>query len=125
MNSGTVKIRELFISVAVVVLLVGAIYAVIYRRASSAKEICQQHQAMVWDTAGSYYLEHSMKPDDLIDPQQLKSFFAPGEVPRCTLGTNDYAPFKLFDGPRCPHVGSGHGVVPMSEKTIKIKRNTP
>jgi hypothetical protein len=114
----------LFISVAAVVLLVGVIYAVIYRSASSAKEICQQHQAMVWDAARSYYLEHGMKPDDLIDPKLLKDFFRLDGVPRCPSGTNDYAPFKLFDGPQCPHEGSGHGVVPMSEQIIKIKRNT-
>ena len=89
----------------------------------SSKEICQENQAMVWDAAGSYYLEHSMKPDDLIDPQQLKDFYNPGAFPRCPLGTNDYAPFKLFDGPQCPHQGSGHGVVPMFEKIIKIKQN--
>jgi hypothetical protein len=79
---------------------------------------------MVWDAAGSYYLEKNMKPDDLIDPQQLKDFFGPDGVPHCPLDRNGYAPFKLFDGPRCPHEGSGHGVVPMSEKTIKIKQNT-
>jgi hypothetical protein len=123
MSSRTVKIRWLFISVAAV-LLVGAICAVIYRSASLRKEICQQHQAMVWDAAGSYYLEHGMKPDDLIDPQQLKGFFNLDGVPRCPLGTNSYTPFKLFDGPRCPHEGSGHGVVSMSKKTIKIKQNT-
>jgi hypothetical protein len=124
MNSRTEKIWRLFILVAAVVLLAGAIYAVIHRSASSRKEICQQHQAMVWDAARSYYLEHGMKPDDLIDPQQLKDFFNSDGVPRCPLGTNDYAPFKLFDGPRCPHEGSGHGVVPMSEQIIKIQRTT-
>jgi hypothetical protein len=79
---------------------------------------------MVWDAAGSYYLEHNMKPDDLIDPQQLKVFFGADGVPCCPLGTNDYAPFKLFDGPRCPHEGSGHGAVPVTEKIIKINQNS-
>ncbi len=35
----------------------------------SSKEICQRNQVEVWSAAGSFYLEHSMRPDDLIDPQ--------------------------------------------------------
>jgi len=103
-----------------------AFYSLIFvagctQRSVSLKEVCQQHQTIVWDAAGSYYLEHKMKPGDLIAPQELKDFFGPDGVPYCPLSTNAYAPFKFFDGPRCPH---HHGVVPMSEKTIKIKQNT-
>jgi hypothetical protein len=89
-----------------------------------ASRICQQHQEIVWDAAGSYYLENRMKPEDLIDPQRLRGFFGPDGIPRCPLGTNDYAPFKLFDGPRCPHEGSRHSAAAISQKIQQIKQNT-
>jgi hypothetical protein len=90
----------------------------------SQKEVCRQHQAQVWGAAKSYSLVERMKRDDLIDPTKLTGFFGDG-IPCCPLGTNGYAPFKLADGPRCPHGGSGHGVIPTSEDIKEVIRNNP
>ena len=62
-----------------------------------------------------------MKRDDLVDPQQLSAFFAEGHVPRCPLGTNNYAPFKILEGPRCPHEPTLHVVHRIPVSVIKLK----
>ena len=81
--------------------------------------VCPNHQTEVWDAAMSYYLEHGLKPDDLIDPQQLTNFFAAGQVPRCPSGTNNYAPFRILEGPECLQ----HTVrkIPARVATLKVK----
>lgn len=89
----------------------------------SSKKICQQRQGEIWDAARSYYLEHKMKPSDLIEPKELADFFGPDDFPHCPDGTNGYAPFRLFDGPRCPHPGSGHTPLPIPATIIKIREN--
>ena len=88
-----------------------------------AKDVCQQHQAMVWEAARSYYLMQSMKPDDLVDPQKLIGYFGPGKVPCCPLGTNAYTPFKIFVGPTCPHEPRLHPGSAMPENIAKIRSN--
>src|SRR6476646_2970017 len=47
----------------------------------TAANICPGHQTEVWDAAMGYYLEHGLKPDDLIDPRQLSNLFAEERVP--------------------------------------------
>ena len=69
----------------------------------TADKICPGHQTEVWDAGVSYYLEHGLKPENVIDPQQLTNFFAEGHVPACPRSTNGYAPFRVFDGPKCPY----------------------
>jgi hypothetical protein len=90
----------------------------------SGKQACQENQAFLWDAAGSYCVERRAVPTDTIDPRQLKSFLRGRDVPKCPLGTSDYSPFKLFDGPKCPHEGSGHGKATMPRKVAKIKELT-
>ncbi len=87
----------------------------------SARQVCPGHQAEVWDTAVSFYLERGMKRDDVIDPKQLSAFFAEGYVPRCPLGTNNYAPFRILDGPKCPHEPERHAVRQVPARLAKLK----
>lgn len=94
-------------------------------RPKTAEKICPVHQAEVWDAAISYYLEHGLKPDDLIDPQALTNFFPAGEVPRCPLGTNDYTPFRILDGPKCPYEPDLHAVRRIPARVAKLKGNSP
>ena len=89
-----------------------------------ARETCLRNQAMIWEAARSHYLEQSMKPSELIDPQRLTPYFGEGKLPRCPSGTNDYAAFRIFDGPRCPHEPAQHPPPPMSEQIEKIRVNT-
>jgi hypothetical protein len=86
--------------------------------------MCPIHQAEVWDAAASYYLEHRLATNDLIAPQQLAGYFAEGQVPRCPLGTNAYAPFYIFDGPKCPHEPSYHAVVRVPSRIAKLRTNS-
>lgn len=88
------------------------------KNSQSPQEICLENLAMIWDAAGSHYLENRIKPDELIFPKNLLGFFK--VVPRCPLSGTDYAPFKLSDGPKCPV----HGKVPIFEKIQKIMVNT-
>ena len=87
----------------------------------TAANVCPGHQTQVWDAAMSYYLEHSLKPDDLIAPQQLTNFFAEGQVPRCPHGTNSYAPFRILDGPKCPE----HPVCKIPARVANLIENKP
>jgi len=91
----------------------------------TAEKICRDHQTEVWDAAMSYYLEHGLKPNDLIDPQQLTNFFADGQVPRCPLGTNSYAPFRILDGPQCPYEPRLHAVQKVPARIAKLKASGP
>jgi hypothetical protein len=45
-------------------------------------------------------------------------------VPRCPLGTNAYAPFHIFDGPKCPHEPSYHAVVRVPSRIAKLRANS-
>jgi hypothetical protein len=83
--------------------------------------MCPIHQTEVWDAAASFFLEHHLTTNDLIDPRQLTGYFAEGQVPRCTLGTNNYSPFRIFDGPKCPNDPSFHAVVRVPPKIIQMK----
>jgi hypothetical protein len=85
--------------------------------------MCPIHQAEVWDAAASYYLDHRLTTNDLIDPLQLAGFFAEGQVPRCPLGTNAYAPFHILDGPNCPHEPSYHAVIRVPSRITKLRTN--
>jgi len=69
----------------------------------------------------SYYLEHGLKPDDLLDPQQLTNLFAEGQVPRCPGVTNAYAPFRILDGPKC----SLHAGRKIPARVANLKGNHP
>jgi hypothetical protein len=91
----------------------------------SARRVCRSHQTEVWNAAASYYLEHGMKPDDLIDPQQLAALLPNGQVPRCPIGTNAYAPFKIFDGPKCPYEAQLHAGATMPASIAKLKTRSP
>ena len=87
---------------------------------TSAK-VCPGHQTEVWDAAMSYYLEHGLTTNDLIDPQQLSGFFAEGQVPRCPLGTTNYAPFRILDGPKCPQ----HPIRKIPPRVAKLIESKP
>jgi hypothetical protein len=102
-------------SIAFLVLLVGC-----GPGPKTADKICPGHQMEVWDAGMSYYLEHSLKPDDLIDPRQLTNFFAEGQVPVCPRSTNGYAPFRILYGPKCPY----HAVRTIPARVAKLKERT-
>ena len=87
----------------------------------TAANVCPGHQTEVWDAAVSYYFEHGLKPDDLIDPQQLTNFFAEGWVSRCPSGTNNYAPFRIFEGPKCPE----HPIHKIPARVAKMRAMNP
>jgi len=87
----------------------------------TSANVCPGHQTEVWDAAMSYYLEHGLKPDDLIDPQQLTNYFAERQIPRCPLGTNNYAPFRILDGPKCPE----HPIRKVPARVAKLIENKP
>src|SRR5882757_8619973 len=90
----------------------------------SARRVCHSHQNEVWNAAAKYYLEHGMKPDDLIDPQQLAALLANGQVPRCPLGPNAYPPFKIFDGPQCPYEPQLHSGATMPTRIANLKTSS-
>src|SRR5258706_12552701 len=100
------------------------VVAVGCREGKTAHRMCPIHQAEVWDAAASYYLEHSLTTNDIIVPQQLARYFAEGQVPRCPLGTDAYAPFRIFDGPKCPHEPSYHALVRVPPRISKLRANS-
>lgn len=87
----------------------------------TAASVCPGHQTEVWDAAMSYYLEHGLKTNDLIDPQELTNFFPEGQVPRCPDSTSNYAPFRILDGPKCPE----HPIHKVPARVAKLKENVP
>lgn len=105
---------------AVVLLFVSACA----KSGKSARETCLRHQLWIWDAAGSHYLEQSMKPGEFIEPRLLTPYFPEGKLPRCLLGTNDYAAFRIFDGPTCPHDPTEHPPPSLLKKIEKIRANT-
>lgn len=68
----------------------------------------------------SYYHEHGLKTNDLIDPQELTNFFPAGNVPNCPA-TGNYAPFRILDGPKCPE----HAIHRIPARVAKLKENVP
>lgn len=58
---------------------------------------------IVWLAASSYVLEKKKSTDDLLEPSLFADRIKDGRLPRCPLGTKDYAPFTLRKGPKCPN----------------------
>jgi hypothetical protein len=94
------------------------------REGKTAHRMCPIHQTEIWDAATSYYLDRHLKTNDLIDPKQLTRYFAEGQVPRCTLGTSGYAPFRILEGPKCPNEPSYHAVVRVPPRITKLRASS-
>jgi hypothetical protein len=95
------------------------------REGKTARRVCRTHQTEVWEVAGIYYEEHNLTTNDFIDPRQLGTYFPNGQAPRCPVGTNPYAPFKIFDGPQCPYEPQSHSGERIPSNVIELKTNSP
>src|SRR5215213_8314576 len=82
-----------------------------------AANVCPGHQTEVWNAAISFYLERGLTTNDLIDPGQLTKFFPAGQVVRCPRGTNNYAPFRILDGPKCAQ----HPIHKIPKRVAKLR----
>jgi hypothetical protein len=68
-----------------------------------AKAACVRNMEILWGAAGSYCLEHRESPEFVCSPVMLSGYLKEGRPPRCPLGEQDYAPFAVSIGPRCPN----------------------
>jgi hypothetical protein len=75
----------------------------------AARDECVRHMEIVWDMAALYRSEHKTSESFRFDAQNLQEYrFKSDSLPRCPLGTKDYALFRYDSGPRCPNAPNAH-----------------
>lgn len=68
-----------------------------------AEALCRNNMRILWGTAESYALENRKDYASMISPADLKPYMKDGRIPLCPLGHNEYSPFTVSQGPRCPN----------------------
>lgn len=98
------------VELMVVVIIIGVLITIavpVYSttQARARETVCQSHQRMIEGAANTWFMDDSGRKIEDATLDDLKSYFLPGTIPVCPLGTQ---PYQLKDGKvTCPN-GHAH-----------------
>ena len=95
--------RIVFYFMFLVVLGVGGALHCVRRERDPARleSKCVDNMFMMWHMNWYYCINSKKSFDEPLDPNVTKGTTA--KLRKCPLGTNDYQPFTVREGPRCPN----------------------